>query len=109
MNRPANVKFLTDRENQCLELLLQAQEIFDEICMESPQSSADTYNFGHYVEAARTAILLRGARRIDHDNLLKKHSAGPALTPVMLEHARSTSKDYGVEGKDWSEHNGATS
>lgn len=109
MNRPANINFLTDQENQCLELLLQAQEIFDTICMESPQSSADTYNFGHYVEAARTAVLLRGARRMDPENLLKKHSDTPKLTAVMLEHARSTTKDYGVEGEDWSEKNDATS
>ena len=95
MDRPSNVNFLTDRENECMEHLLQAQDIFDEICTESPQSVSDTFNFGHYVEAARNAILIRGARRRDPDNLLKKKSRISVLTPTMIEHARSTERHAG--------------
>lgn len=73
MNRPANINFLTPQENECMELLLKAQDIFDKICDDSPQSPTDSYNFGHYLDAARSAILVRGARRLDADNLLVKH------------------------------------
>lgn len=77
MKRPANVNFLTSKENECLELLLSAQDLFDEICSEYPQASSDTYNFGHYMDAARNAILMRGARRIDTENLLIRHRPDP--------------------------------
>lgn len=79
MNRPVNIGFLTPKENECMELLLQAQDIFDEICGESPQSSTDSYNFGHYLDAARSSILVRGARRLDPENLLVKHRVGNTL------------------------------
>lgn len=92
MERPANINFLTPEENQCFELLLQAQDIFDEICKESPQSPGDSYNFGHYLEAARGSLLIRGARRMDADNLIRKTSATPKMTPTMLEHLMSTER-----------------
>lgn len=70
----ANIKFLTEKENECMEYLLQAQAIFDEICLESPQDATDSFNFGHYIDAARQAVILRGARRLDPENLLNKKS-----------------------------------
>ena len=57
-----------------MEHLLQAQAIFDEICLESPQDVIDSFNFGHYIDAARQAVILRGARRLDPENLLNKKS-----------------------------------
>lgn len=111
MERPANVVGLTKRENECLEHLLAAQDLFDEICAEFPQSSADTYNFGHYLEAARTSIYMRGFRRLDPKNLLKTPLSAEEskLSATLIEHARSVTKDYGVEGQDWSNNNAATS
>lgn len=88
MKRPANVNFLSAKENECLELLLSAQDLFDEICSEYPQASSDTYNFGHYMDAARNAILMRGARRIDTENLLIRHRPDPVRATL-----RSTSVD----------------
>ena len=88
MKRPANVNFLSAKENECLELLLSAQDLFDEICSEYPQASSDTYNFGHYMDAARNAILMRGARRIDTENLLVRHRPDPVRATL-----RSTSVD----------------
>ena len=74
MERPSNVNFLTPEENQCLEYLLLAQDLFDKICEENPQFGADTFNFGHYCDAARNAFIIRGARRADPENLLKKRT-----------------------------------
>lgn len=95
MNRPANVHFLTEQENECLELLLQAQDIFDKICEESPQSPTDSYNFGHYLDAARSAILLRGARRLDEDNLLSKHR----MTNTLLDQDKKNHQKVSPEKK----------
>lgn len=92
MNRPANIKFLTVEENLCMEYLLLAQDMFDKICANDPQSGADSYNFGHYVDAARNSILIRGSRRMDPENLLMRSSGTSAakITPTMQETARST-------------------
>lgn len=100
MDRPANIKFLTAKENLCMEYLLQAQDLFDQICGEDPQSSADSYNFGHYVDAARNSILIRGARRGDPDNLLKQspRSGAARVTPTMQEHMLSTETAGGNGG-----------
>lgn len=65
MKPDAKISFLTEGENMCLAYLNMAQEIFDEQCEASPQSPSDSYNFGHYVDAARNAVLIRGARRLD--------------------------------------------
>jgi len=67
-----NVKFLTPEENSCLYHLKEAQRIFNDVCEEDPQSPTDSYNFGHYVDAAVDAVIIRGARRIDPENLLAK-------------------------------------
>ncbi|MCM1230218.1 MAG: hypothetical protein NC489_08795 [Ruminococcus flavefaciens] len=83
MTRPVNIKFLTASENECMELLVQAQDLFDAICKQDPQNSTDAYNFGHYVDAARTAILARGARRMDPENLLVKHSPNESTTKAF--------------------------
>lgn len=74
MKRPVNVTFLTEAENKCMELLIQAQDIFDKLCDEEPQNSVDSYNFGHFMDSARMTVLVRGARRMDAENLLVKHS-----------------------------------
>lgn len=74
MLRPVNISFLTKDENACMELLIQAQDLFDKICDESPQNSTDAFNFGRYLDSARNSLLIRGARRMDADNLLTKHS-----------------------------------
>lgn len=100
MNRPASINFLTAEENLCMEYLLQAQDLFDKICANDPQNGADSYNFGHYVDAARNAILVRGCRRLDPENLLKQSPVSHAarITPTMMEHARSTEKMHNGEG-----------
>lgn len=89
MNRPADISFLTPEENQCFECLLQAQDLFDKICENSPQSPTDSYNFGHYLDAARSAILLRGARRLDSVNLLTKHRT----TETVLDREKNTTSE----------------
>lgn len=95
MDRPASIKFLTAEENLCMEYLLLAQDLFDKICTNDPQNVADSYNFGHYVDAARNAVLIRGARRMDSDNLLKQSNQSRAakVTPTMQEHMRSTESE----------------
>lgn len=67
-----DVNFLTATENEVLSHLKRAQELFDELCANEPQDPADTYNFGHYVDAAVNAVIIRGARRIDPANLMPK-------------------------------------
>lgn len=79
MQRPANINFLTEDENQCFELLLQAQDLFDKICDETASSPTDAYNFGHYLDAARYAILVHGVRRFDPDNLLTRSRIAQTL------------------------------
>ena len=76
------VSFLTPDEYACLAALATAQKLFDKVCTEFPQASMDSFNFGHYIDAARNAVILRGARRIDPDSLLPK-----APAPVSLVHA----------------------
>lgn len=85
MTRPSNIRFLTDKENKCFELLLQAQDLFDEICKTDPQSPTDSYNFGHYLDAARNAVITRGARRMDPENLLKKHTSEEGTQTTMCD------------------------
>lgn len=68
----SNIKFLNVKENECLSHLNAALEIFAELCSQDPQHPSDTYNFGHYVDAARHAVIMRGARRLDPENLLPK-------------------------------------
>jgi len=85
MDRPACVKFLTPEENECLESLLRAQDLFDTICQDDPQNPTDSYNFGHYVDAARNAILVRGARRMDPQNLLKRNPNSKAAKLIPAE------------------------
>lgn len=92
MIRPANINFLTPDENQCYELLLQAQDLFDKICEDSPQSSTDAYNFGHYLDAARQSILIRGVRRQDPDNLLTRHR----IVDTLLDKDKRTGNDRTV-------------
>lgn len=70
-----NVNFLTPIENEVMEHLRKAQELFDELCVLEPQDPSDSYNFGHYVDAAKNAVVIRGARRMDPDNLLPKRNA----------------------------------
>lgn len=67
-----SIKFLTPLENRCIRLINEAQELFDTLCEQDPQSPVDSFNFGHYADAARNAILVRGARRMDPENLLPK-------------------------------------
>lgn len=97
MKRPANVNFLTSKENECLELLLSAQDLFDEICSEYPQASSDTYNFGHYMDAARNAILMRGARRIDTENLLIRHRPDPVRATLRSNSVNNPDPDFSPE------------
>ena len=68
------IKFLTYKENIIYNKLKECVDMFDEISKEDPQDPADTYNFGHYIDAAISAVLLRGARRMDTENLLNKKS-----------------------------------
>lgn len=65
-----NINFLTDKENEVMLHLNAAMRLFRELGDEDPQDPTDTYNFGHYVDAARNAVILRGARRIDPKHLM---------------------------------------
>lgn len=67
------ISFLTEDENNIMEHLNVAMSMYDELCTRDPQSPLDTFNFGHYIEAARNAVLLRGARRMDPEHLMPKH------------------------------------
>ena len=69
-NTGKKVNFLTEKENIIMRYLDEAQKLFDEVSLEDPQNSLDSFNFGHYVDAARGAVILRGARRIDPDALM---------------------------------------
>ncbi|MCM1531861.1 MAG: hypothetical protein NC114_06275 [Ruminococcus flavefaciens] len=97
MKRPVSINFLTPQENECLELLVQAQDMFDAICKQDPQNSTDAYNFGHYVDAARTAVLVRGARRMDSENLLVKHSPNESTTKAFDELMKKLSPDQDTQ------------
>ena len=66
------IKFFTYKENIIYNKLKECVDMFDEISKEDPQDPADTYNFGHYIDAAISAVILRGARRMDAENLLNK-------------------------------------
>ena len=67
----APIHFLTNQENEVMTYLMKAMDLFDEICHEDPQDPADTFNFGHYIDAAKGAVILRGARRMEPNVLLK--------------------------------------
>lgn len=65
-----SISFLTKDENQVMYHLIKATELFDQLCEKDPQSPTDDYNFGHYVDAAKNAVILRGARRMDPETLI---------------------------------------
>ena len=67
-----DVSFLTNAENRVMQHLVDAYKEFYEITMNDQQSAMDLVNFGHYLHAAQSALLVRGARRLDPDNLLKR-------------------------------------
>lgn len=79
------VSFLTDQENECLACLSKAQKLFDAICVEDMQVSTDSYNFGHYIDAARNSVIMRGARRMDPDTLIPKQTRSPSIMHAALE------------------------
>lgn len=66
------ISILTDDENRCMQYLIAALNLFNKICQDDPQDPTDSYNFGHYVDAARTSIIVRGARRLDPEHLMPK-------------------------------------
>ena len=66
------ISILTDDENQCMQYLIAALNLFNKICQDDPQDPTDSYNFGHYVDAAKTSIIVRGARRLDPEHLMPK-------------------------------------
>ena len=63
------LKFLTEKENNVLYHLERAQQLFDQLAIDDPQVSTDSFNFGHYIDAARTSVIIRGARRLDESYL----------------------------------------
>lgn len=71
------IHFLTKQENEVMQHLMKAMDLFDEICHEDPQDPADTFNFGHYIDAAKGAVILRGARRMEPNVLLKPKEFPP--------------------------------
>lgn len=71
-----DITFLTNAENRVMQHLVAAYKEFYAITMDDQQSAMDLVNFGHYLHAAQTALMVRGARRLDPDNLLN-HSAYP--------------------------------
>lgn len=66
------ILILTDDENRCMQYLIAALNLFNKICQDDPQDPTDSYNFGHYVDAAKSAIIVRGARRLDPEHLMPK-------------------------------------
>lgn len=66
------ISILTDDENRCMQYLIAALNLFNKICQDDPQDPTDSYNFGHYVDAAKSAIIVRGARRLDPEHLMPK-------------------------------------
>lgn len=74
IDNSAKISFLSSEENACIQLLISAQKLFNRISNEDPQDPSDTYNFGHYLTAARNAVIIRGARRLDPVNLLPKRA-----------------------------------
>lgn len=68
------ISFLTKQENEVMEHLVAAMELFDQLSVNDPQNPLDTFNFGHYIDAAKSAVILRGARRADPENLLPKRN-----------------------------------
>lgn len=78
------ISFLNEKENLILRYLVEAQRMFDELSVEDPQHPMDSFNFGHYVDAAKNAVVLRGARRIDPVALMPKHeSTNNTIIPDM--------------------------
>lgn len=66
------INFLTEKENDVMYHLFEALRIFTEITEVDQQSTHDLFDFGHYIDAANNAVLLRGARRMDPEHLLQK-------------------------------------
>lgn len=64
------VSFLTEAENRVMFHLIAAMDLFEMICEKDPQDPSDTYNFGHYLDAAKSAVIMRGARRMDPETLI---------------------------------------
>lgn len=64
------VSFLTEAENRVMFHLIAATELFEAVCEKDPQDPSDTYNFGHYIDAAKNAVIMRGARRMDPETLI---------------------------------------
>lgn len=67
-----DIKFLNNAENRVMQHLVAAYKEFHAITMDDQQSAMDLVNFGHYLHAAQQALLVRGARRLDVDNLLNR-------------------------------------
>ena len=63
------LKFLTEKENNVLYHLERAQQLFDQLAIDEPQVSTYSCNFGHYIAAARSSVIIRGARRLDESYL----------------------------------------
>lgn len=63
---------LNNEENEVMRHLHEAQKIFNELSANDPQNPYDSYNFEHYIDAAKNAVILRGARRLDPEHLLPK-------------------------------------
>lgn len=80
------VKFLTPVENLILECLCKAADLFEELCDKDPQNPTDGYNFGHYIDAAKNAVIMRGARRMDPDTLLNHHHHMETFKDSFNEH-----------------------
>lgn len=66
------ISFLTPKENEVMQHLVNAYNAFAELTLEDQQATNDLFDFGHYMNAAQSVLLVRGARRMDPDNLLKK-------------------------------------
>lgn len=75
-------KILTNEENEVMWHLSEAQKIFSQCCTDEPQDPADMYNFGHYLDAARNAVIMRGARRLDPEHLI------PVKEPLVSHAAK---------------------
>lgn len=73
-----DIIFLNNAENRVMQHLVAAYKEFYDITMKDQQHTLDMVDFGHYLSAAQHTLLIRGARRMDPDNLLKNTARYPS-------------------------------
>ena len=73
MSDHVEFNFLTPMENSVLYHLVEAERIFTALNLQDQQDASDVYNFGHYLDAAKNAVMIRAVRRLDPEHLIKDY------------------------------------